>query len=222
MKIILRDRNEGLVEAWKSWFKDEAGEFQIECGDIFDGPADCIVSPANSFGIMNGGIDQAYTERFGLVVQERIQKVIRDDYWGELPVGCCVIVPTDDPEYPWCASAPTMRVPEQVSTTLNAYHAFRAVRMAVARHNKSPYADVPRWRINSILSPGLGTATGKLDYELCARQMLCATRAPDWPGDCSQNFTTPWAMGRFMRGEADMAGVSTIHRRPQFKVIQAD
>ena len=237
MKIILRDRNEGLVEAWKGWFKDEPGEYQIECGDIFDGPADCIVSPANSFGIMNGGIDQAYTDRFGSIVQERVQKVIRDEYWGELPVGCCVIVPTDDREFPWCASAPTMRVPESVGDTLNAYHAFRAVRFAVEKHNREAERRLEHWEkaraegkrlkrppdpIKSILSPGLGTATGKLDYELCARQMLCATRAPGWPGDCSQNFTTPWAMGRFMRGEADMAGVSTIHQRPQFKIIRAE
>jgi len=227
MKTILRDRNEELVEAWKGWFKDEPvlpdSEIVIEQGDIFDGPGDCIVSPANSFGIMNGGIDQAYTDRFGIIVQERIQKILRDKYWGELPVGCAVIVPTDDPEFPWCASAPTMRVPESVSNTLNAYHAFRAVRLAVERHNKDPRAaEHPNWTIKSILCPGLGTATGKLDYDLCARQMLCAYRAPDWPGDCSENFTTPWAMGRFMRGEADMAGVSTIHQTPQFKVIQAD
>lgn len=223
MKIILRDHNQGLVDAWNGWFKDEAGEFQIEVGDIFDGPADCIVSPANSFGIMNGGIDQAYTDRFGIIVQERIQKILKEQYWGELPVGCAVIVPTDNAEYPWCACAPTMRVPESVGNTLNAYHAFRAVLMAIERHNKDPRAaDHPNWEIKSVLSPGLGTATGKLDYELCARQMLCASRAPEWPGDCSANFTTPYALGEFMKGRADMAGVSTIHQRPQFKLIHAD
>lgn len=220
MKTILRDRNQGLVDAWTGWFKDEAGEVVIECGDIFDGPADCIVSPANSFGIMNGGIDAAYTERFGTIVQERLQKIIRDEYWGELPVGEAVMVRTDDPEYPWCISAPTMRVPESISNTINAYHAFRAVRRAVERHNNNnPRAT---WQIKSILCPGLGTATGKLDYDLCARQMLCAYRAPDWPGDCSEDFTTPWSVGRFMRGEADMAGVTTIHNKPRFKLIHAD
>lgn len=222
MKLYLRDRNEGLVEAWRGWFKDEPGEVEIECGDIFARPADCIVSPANSFGIMNGGIDAAYTERFGPQVQERLQKVIRDHYWGELPVGHAVIVPTDDPEFPWLASAPTMRVPEEISRTINAYHAFRAVRMAVERHNSDERAAAPRWKIESILCPGLGTATGKLDYELCARQMMCAYRAPEWPGDCTEDFTTPWSLGRFMRGEADMAGVTTIHNKPRFKLVRGD
>jgi O-acetyl-ADP-ribose deacetylase (regulator of RNase III) len=217
MKTILRDKNQGLVDAWMGWFKDEPGEVVIECGDIFDGPADAVVSPANSFGIMNGGIDQAYTERFGTKVQARVQKEIRERYWGELPVGAAVIVRTDDPEFPWCISAPTMRVPEQISRTLNAYLAFRAVRLAVQRHNAEN--ELP---IRSILCPGLGTTTGKLDYDLCARQMLCAYRAPAWPRDPAEDFTTPWALGRFMRGEADMAGVTTIHQRRRYDVVLAD
>jgi len=233
MKLILRDLKQDLVDAWEGWFKDEPGEISVERADIFDGPADCIVSPANSFGIMNGGIDQLYTDRFGLVVQERIQKIIKEEYWGELPVGCAVIVPTDDKEFPWCACAPTMRVPESVGNTLNAYHAFRAVLMAVEKHNRKAEEKLEEWRhgmhlrrprdlIKSIVSPGLGTATGKLEAELCARQMLCASRAPEWPGDCSEDFTTPYALGEFMKGRTDMAGVPTISRRRRFQLIHAD
>ena len=40
---------------------------QISEGDIFEGgpEADAIVSPANSFGFMDGGIDMVYSRHFG-------------------------------------------------------------------------------------------------------------------------------------------------------------
>ena len=42
-------------------------QLQISYGDIFKGApaADAIVSPANSFGFMDGGIDYAYSDHFG-------------------------------------------------------------------------------------------------------------------------------------------------------------
>ncbi len=60
MKIILVDTNQAVVEAWRAVGLEEA-----HCGSIFDYPAVAIVSPANSFGFMDGGIDLAYSERFG-------------------------------------------------------------------------------------------------------------------------------------------------------------
>lgn len=49
MRLHLRDRNEALVEAWRREFGGLAN-VEVSCGDIFDVPADAIVSPANSFG----------------------------------------------------------------------------------------------------------------------------------------------------------------------------
>ena len=48
MKLILRDRSVDLVKEWQSRFKN-CPNVEIGCGDIFDIPADAIVSPANSF-----------------------------------------------------------------------------------------------------------------------------------------------------------------------------
>lgn len=197
MKLYLRDRNEPLIEAWRKWFEDEPGDISIECGNIFDQPADAIVSPANSFGWMNGGIDQAYTDRFGTKTQERLHSVLLRDHWGELPVGQAVIVETEDPEFPLLVSAPTMRIPETVQGTLNAYLAFRAAKLAVIQWNERNLST----QIRSILCPGLATATGRIPYDLVARQMLCAWRAPMWPGACEGDFATPWALGCFMKGE---------------------
>jgi O-acetyl-ADP-ribose deacetylase (regulator of RNase III) len=131
--------------------------------------ADAIVSPANSFGFMDGGIDALYTYQFGSGLQARLQAVIAAEFGGELPVGEVVVVPTGNVDIPWCISAPTMRVPRDVAATVNAYLAFRAALRAVLAHN----ARGDR-RIGTILCPGLATAVGKMPVARCARQMRVA------------------------------------------------
>ena len=166
----LRDINQGLVDAWKRFF---AGIENVrpEAGDIFGVAADAIISPANSFGFMDGGIDLLYTRRFGWQIQERLQKLLRDEYDGELPVGMAVLLGTGDPNLPYLISAPTMRAPTNVANTLNAYLAFRASLRVIERHNQRfPGA------IRTVLCPGLATATGEMPVDICARQMYTAYR----------------------------------------------
>jgi O-acetyl-ADP-ribose deacetylase (regulator of RNase III) len=91
-----------------------------------------VVSPANSFGFMDGGIDWRYSERFGWQLMERLQQVIKgEDYFGELLVGQAIILETNDEmkKIPYLISAPTMRVPLDVSNSPNAYLAFKATLM---------------------------------------------------------------------------------------------
>lgn len=164
----LRDINPALVAAWTNYFA-EIPQVQPSVGDIFGVQADAIISPANSFGFMDGGIDLVYSRRFGWQLQERLQQMLREQYDGELPVGMAVLLGTGDPELPYLISAPTMRVPEDVSATLNAYLAFRASLRAIAKHN----AQFPG-SIRRVICPGLGTATGQMSPEICARQMHAA------------------------------------------------
>lgn len=179
--VHLRDLAMPLAEAWRREF---AGipSVHVSCGDIFsnktgqvgiddpiDVKADAIVSPANSFGFMDGGIDAVYTYQFGEGLQQRLQAVIEQDFAGELPVGAAVVVPTMHKDIPWCISAPTMRVPREVAETVNAYLAFRAALLAVIAHNASGLAP-----IKTVLCPGLGTAIGRMPVARCARQMRCA------------------------------------------------
>lgn len=73
MQLHLRDLGRPLVEAWQEAFRG-VPDVRISQGDIFsDAPgiveagapidvrADAIVSPADSFGFMDGGIDAVYT-----------------------------------------------------------------------------------------------------------------------------------------------------------------
>ena len=174
MKVLrLRDRNPFIVAEWKRSFADvlPTGQVEISLGDIFDGPtADAVVSPANSFGDMDGGIDAAYSARFGLALQAQIQGVLSDRFFGELHVGQAIIVPTGDVPFGWLVSAPTMRIPMDVSRTLNAYVAFRAALIAVTEHNRAN----PRDCIDSLLAPGFCTAIGAMPPSTAAHQMRAA------------------------------------------------
>ncbi len=105
-------------------FSEKPG--QAGLGDPIDVKADAVISPANSFGFTDGGIDAVYTFQFGDGLQQRRQDVIEREFGGELPVGLAVIVPTMNEDIPWCISAPTMRDPGDVADTVNAYLAFRA------------------------------------------------------------------------------------------------
>ncbi|XP_064627406.1 uncharacterized protein LOC135487551 [Lineus longissimus] len=181
------DIKDRMTTAWQEVFKDER-DIEVHKGDIFkDGPAaDAIVSPANSFGFMDGGIDMAYTRHFGWQLSERLQKVIRKDYDGEVLVGQAVIIPTfeGEPEgddwsqynqgqmIKYLICAPTMRVPLNVSETANAFLAFKAVILAVNKHNANLKDN--QEKIRSVLCPGLGTAVGKMPADRCAYQMLTA------------------------------------------------
>src|SRR5437879_5369937 len=74
-------------------------------------PHDCFVTAGNAFGLMTAGIDAAVVRRFGPDLMERVQHHIMDRFLGEQPVGTAFIVPTDSPDIPFIAHAPTMRVP---------------------------------------------------------------------------------------------------------------
>ncbi len=181
IRLHLRDLSGSLVAAWRDSFKDLV-EVEITQGDIFsmkpgiisdadpiDVRADAIVSPANSFGFMDGGIDAVFTYQLGPQVQRTLQQRIRLEWGGELPVGQALIVPTGRAEIPFCISAPTMRSPSVVANTINAYLAFRATLQAVLAHNEQ--GEKP---IQSILCPGLATAVGRMPPPRCAHQMRAA------------------------------------------------
>jgi O-acetyl-ADP-ribose deacetylase (regulator of RNase III) len=172
IQLVLADVTPSLVACWRSAFADvpfvEARE-----GSIFDVTCDALVSPANSFGFMDGGIDQEISERLGWHVQARLQERIRERHHGELLVGRAELVATDDARVPWLIAAPTMRVPMALGPTVNAYLALRAVLLLVA-HGSADDGRPVRDVVKTIACPGLGTGVGKLPSGICARQMRAA------------------------------------------------
>lgn len=145
-------------------------------GSIFEVECDALVSPANSFGFMDGGLDMAISEFFGWHVQARLQELIRAKHHGELPVGQAEVVATDHSEIPYVIAAPTMRVPRVLGETMHPYLAMRAVGL-LALHGSFPDGTPVRDTIRTIAVPGLGTGVGRVPAGVCARQMRAGIEA---------------------------------------------
>jgi O-acetyl-ADP-ribose deacetylase (regulator of RNase III) len=96
-----------------------------------------MVSAANSFGLMDGGVDLAITNFFGPALQARVQQVILACYDGEQPVGTSFIVETGHPAHPFLAHTPIMRVPMPIAGTDYVYLAMKAMLQAVRDFNIS-------------------------------------------------------------------------------------
>ena len=163
MKIQLIDRNKVMCNLWKYFFND-IPDVVVHHGDFFDLSTDCVVSPANSFGFMDGGLDLVISLQLGWQVQEKLQKQIQEKYNGELLVGQAELVETDYKDIPFCISAPTMRVPMILEGTPNVYLASRAVFLLLKKED----------RIKKVSMSGFGTGVGKVPYDLCAKQMRMA------------------------------------------------
>src|SRR3990172_3177140 len=116
MEITLVDVSKPLVDAWREEWSGLENVVIRQCS-IFDNACDAIVSPANSFGFMNGGLDLFLSEYLGWHVQDRVQEKIQNEFDGELLVGQSLIVPTDNEKFPYLISAPTMRVPLGLSSS---------------------------------------------------------------------------------------------------------
>ena len=168
IELHIRDTDPLVFGAMTAAF---AGEYTVTVsqGDIFDARADAIVSPANSFGCMDGGIDQVFSEFFGATLEHRLRALLREEHHGELPVGQALIMETRRAEIPYLVSAQTMRIPGSVSRTLNAYLACRAALAAVLAHNACGAR-----QIQTLLMPGMATGIGDMPPERAARQMRLA------------------------------------------------
>jgi O-acetyl-ADP-ribose deacetylase (regulator of RNase III) len=173
MKIILSSVELELTAAWKR-FCGDLDFVEIHQGSILDLSCGAVVSPANSFGFMDGGIDLLYSHFFGWHVQKRLQSVIYEKYYGELLVGQAEIIETDNQQIPFVISAPTMRVPMILRNSINPYLAARAVLLLI-KHGVFSYGSYKGEQIanfvKSVAFPGLGTGVGQVGPNTCARQV---------------------------------------------------
>jgi len=151
--------NPQIKDSWEKYFKD-VDEVKIINGDICEAKVDAIVSPANSYGFMRGGLDGVLTKRFGYHVSRRIQHLLIEEYGRELLIGEALSVETDDEICPNIICAPTMIVPMDVSKTINVYLSTRAALVE---------ADLNGFESIAISAMGLGV--GQVPPEICARQM---------------------------------------------------
>ncbi len=169
MNLILIDPNPLLCEAFKEYFSYLPNVEIVNNYFEWLPEFDCMVSAANSFGLMDGGVDAAIIRFFGHSLMERVQQRILEDYLGEQPVGTSLIVETHHPKHSFIAHTPTMRVPMAIAHTDRVYLAMWAMLLAVRRHNQNAEE-----KINIIACPGLGTGVGRVPHSEAARQMALA------------------------------------------------
>ena len=134
-------------------------------------PHDCFVTAANSFGIMNAGIDAAVIRFHGEELMQRVQNRILNEYLGEQPIGTSFIESTGNPGFPFIAHSPTMRVPGSIEGTDKVYAATWASLLAVYHFkvkNESP--------LKTVVFPAMGAGFGGVPYSEVARQMAVAYR----------------------------------------------
>src|SRR5262245_25769710 len=176
LKIVLAAVEDDLAAAWQRHCGD-LPDVAIHRGSILDLSVDAVVSPANSFGFMDGGIDHRYSHHFGWEVQDRLQELIRVRHHGELLVGMAEIVETGSLRIPFVIAAPTMRVPMILSDTVNPYLAARAVFLLI-QHGVVPAGVLAGERVKDVVTsvafPGLSTGVGRVDPNTCARQVRAA------------------------------------------------
>jgi hypothetical protein len=83
MQLRFVDNNPAVAAALRESFAGHP-EIEVICGDLLEHARDCVVSPANSYGYMDGGIDAAYSRFFG----PQLQGLFRGPFIA-VPKGCC-------------------------------------------------------------------------------------------------------------------------------------
>lgn len=176
MKIILVDLSHKCVSALQTEFYGTRVE--VMHGNItqpcIKGRNVAIATAGNSFGQMDGGIDghiNIYLSNGEKYIQYDVKQLISKLYFGEQPVGTCLLVKSLNSDIGFLAHAPTMRVPKDISNTINAYLAFRAVLTSIIRHNREcKNTDT----IDYLLCPMFCCGAGCMKSEVAAKQMRMA------------------------------------------------
>ena len=165
MKVYIIERDFDKYKYLPLYFKDT--EDVILINDSFENfiktnKVDCVVSPANSFGLMDGGYDLALTEWYGDQLQKRVQQYILDNFYGEQPIGTSFIIETNK-DNQLLIHTPTMRIPERIKDEKVIYQCMRTTLMLAKDNN-----------IESILIPMFGGSAGGVNPQTIAKLMRLA------------------------------------------------
>lgn len=135
---------------------------------------DILFTPGNSYGLMDGGFDQAVRDLYP-GSEAQVQSSIRTFHHGLLPIGTSLDISLKHSiaeTWIWTKRlmyAPTMRVPQAIDGTDNVYWAFRAALVESLRW-RNYFGD----RRLQILSPCFGTSAGKVPIEKAVGQIALA------------------------------------------------
>lgn len=130
-------------------------KIEIKQGSILELDCDALVNPANSYGLMGGGLALAIKRSGGKIIEE--EAVAK----APIEVGSAVATTAGLLKFKAIIHAPTMKQPAELATKLNVALATRAALRLADSLNFS-----------SLALPGMGTGVGKLAVEEAAEAML--------------------------------------------------
>ena len=164
MKIYIIEKLRQRMEYIKLYFRHDDIVFVEE--DFFSfmqkTNVECIVSPANSFGLMDGGYDLALSEWFGPQLQKNVQQYIIDNYYGEQPVGTSFIIDANEKGQK-LIHTPSMQTPREILDPFVVYQCMRTTLMCAYKNN-----------VKSILIPLFGGGCGGVHPQTIAKMMKMA------------------------------------------------
>jgi O-acetyl-ADP-ribose deacetylase (regulator of RNase III) len=157
---------------------------------------DCVVSPANSYALLDGGFDDAISRAFSpaddyYALTRHAQLELYKQYRGFAPPGTCTLISIPE-EYAkrsknadrwgcrWLALCPTMRLPDNVGWDREiVYECVWSLLCAIDRHNRSvkdSNAEPAEAMIKYILMTPLATGVGNVSAEKWAHQAVLALK----------------------------------------------
>lgn len=189
---------------------------------MLDHKVSAWVSPTNSQGSMDGGLDAVIKGHLGAVIENRGQQQIKHSYGNSLPVGHATCVTTARTLPTFLISTPTMHFSsEDVSDTMNVALACAAAFQAVHIQNtKEPGSIV------SVALPGLGANTGRVPEEICADLMWSGYnlfRRHAYTTFAEVRAALESELGNLAQPPPARNSRSRLHRRlrPPFRQVQA-
>ena len=132
--------------------------------DITEMNVDAVVNPANSLGIMGGGVAGALSRRGGPTIQREAMSL------APIAVGAAVVTNAGQLWAKHVIHAPTMEEPGTKVGVENVRRATRAALLAAAHHG-----------FEVIALPGMGTGLGGVDPGDAARAIVDELRAHRQP-----------------------------------------
>ena len=164
MNIFIIDRDERKLKYLYPYFDGcDNVEFAVNDFESFmktnSHRIDCVVSPANSFGLMDGGYDLALTNWYGNQLQERVQNYIIEHFLGEQPVATSFIIEAGK-DNQFLIHTPTMRTPEVIVDARIIYQCMRTTLLTAIQNN-----------IKNVLIPLFGASTGMVKPQIVAKMM---------------------------------------------------
>lgn len=193
MKIYLLDIDDRMCEAWKFVFRalnnvhivnEDLNIFLSNHDDI-----DCLVSPANSFGLMDGGYDLAISQWYRNKNIEKVQNQIKSEYFGEQTVGTAITVNLG--LYPrYLIHSPTMTVPTPIRDESVIYNCMRATLIEALKNN-----------IKVIVIPAFGGGCGFIHPMIIAKNMYVAYRQLE--SFLENDYELTWQYARYIYGNRE-------------------